>query len=110
MLLLILCVMTLIALMFIVMPMIPHPHGVKKIALPIFILPIIAFVLYLGFGSYAKVSLMQMALENSPENLIHRFNVYLSTHPEDKKAWYLLGKLYLNEGRYTEADVAFKKS
>ncbi len=44
------------------------------------------------------------------EQVVQKFLSYLAAHPEDAKGWYLLGRLYLDQGNVVKAADAFKHS
>lgn len=83
---------------------------------------LISVILYLIPGRYTawrEHQLVQEKLEavrsdirqfGHPKNLIHQLESKVQNDPDDAKAWYFLGKLYLGTGQLTEADQAFKKA
>lgn len=88
----------------------------------IVLVPIAAIFLYLQWGASAQLAesyAMSRALASisvksdkidQVEQVIQRFLSYLAAHPEDAKGWYLLGRLYLDQGNVVKAADAFKHS
>lgn len=90
--------------------------GVKKIKnkkqkiIILICLPLISFIFYLGLGNYSGVMLAQTTQETSPTQLILHFTTYLTQHPQDDKAWFLLGRLRLSQNQYAQAAAAFREA
>lgn len=88
----------------------------------IFLLLIIAIILYIQWGNYQGLSEFY-TLSNTSKNegqktfdhaqiqaVTQKFIVYLKTHSQDTKGWFLLGRLYMDQGKYQQAADAFKQS
>lgn len=86
------------------------------------LVPIAAIVLYLKWGASTQLAesyAMSRAIASISTKsdkvdqvglVIQRFLSYLAAHPEDAKGWYLLGRLYLDQGNLVKAADAFKHS
>lgn len=86
------------------------------------VLSIAAITLYIQWGNYQGLSEFY-TLSNTSKNeaqktfdqgqiqtVTQKFMVYLKTHPQDTKGWFLLGRLYMDQGQYKQAVNAFKQS
>lgn len=80
---------------------------------------LVAITLYLHWGaSHAWLMARQQAKLISiwntqmqhPESVLLRFKDYLSHHPQDAKAWLLLGKIEMSLHDYKQASAAFAKA
>lgn len=80
---------------------------------------LVAVTLYLYWGaSHAWLLARQQeklittwnAQMQHPERVIQRFKDYLSHHPQDAKAWFLLGKIEMGLRDYQAATLAFDKA
>jgi cytochrome c-type biogenesis protein CcmH len=84
-------------------------------------IPVAAILLYLKWGaskaleeSYA-ISRTAAAISSSADKgqldqVTQKFLNYLNLHPHDAKGWYLLGRLYLDQGNIVKAAASFKHS
>jgi cytochrome c-type biogenesis protein CcmH/NrfG len=114
-------ILTLVALLFVIIPLIKH----KAIftALIIFVLlPLIAGILYFHWGkangllSYAAHQQQalrvkaELAKIKNPQQVVDQLQTYLHDHPNNPKGWYLLGKVYLTQNNYREALTALTKA
>lgn len=87
----------------------------KTLALTSLAIVVFSGIVYYYWGASSAVA-KQVAYSKlqseigSPEQLILRMQAHLSTHPESAQGWYLLGKVYLSLGRYTEARDALAKA
>ena len=60
----------------------------------------------------AQIALIQAEIkrEGSINNILKKFNAYVRAHPNDAKALYLQGKIYLQEGKISEALKVLKRA
>lgn len=84
--------------------------------------PLFAVGLYLVFGGSAelqkfwawqqqKLEVQQaMAKLKSPQELIDHLRDHLSQNPQSAEGWYLLGKLYLDQRQYADAESALNQA
>ena len=112
------------ALAFIVLLIIPLLIARLLLALVFLIIAVPAFVFvaywYLGGAELVHELTNQrqqlihvqakMKEFNSPAQVITAMKAQLQAHPEDAKAWYLLGKLYLSQQDYVSAADALAKA
>jgi|GEM_PF-4857339 len=88
----------------------------------VILVPIFALLLYFQLGaskqlseSYA-ISRAASAVSNQSfdvhqiDQVTQKFLHYLTQHPQDAKGWYLLGRLYLDQGNIASAVMSFKHS
>ena len=87
-----------------------------------FLLPVIALLLYLHWGSGSKLgnyyaikqqqNLVRRALTElkTPELVISKLKQRLQQDPNSAKGWYFLGRLYVSTGKYNDAAHAFVKA
>jgi cytochrome c-type biogenesis protein CcmH/NrfG len=115
-----------LALLFIILPL--HRHLSTRsdyfVLISVCVCTIILSLgLYLKQGSSGalrqSIALQQRAvhlqalfatINNDPQKAITMMKAYLKNKPEDKHAWYLLGKLYQSIGDAHQAKVAFQFS
>ena len=112
-----------LALLFIILPLTKQSNiGRDKLVLLIVCILIVLFsgALYLKQGSSPALS-QRIALEkravhlqallntigHDPQKAIAMMKVYLKNKPNDKHAWYLLGRLYESVGDLRRAHAAF---
>jgi cytochrome c-type biogenesis protein CcmH len=88
----------------------------------LFLFSISAIFLYGKWGAYqalgqfyamsdVQAQLQTRKIETSQiQTVIAQFVHYLKTHPQDTKGWFLLGRLYLDQGNVKNAADAFKHS
>ena len=112
--------MTLIAVAILLFPM-GREHKFLPVTV-VMMLPIFAFTLYWHLGSSQKLQhywvLKQEAKQvktmlskiKSPQQVVDQLKTYLRAHPNSPKGWYLLGKIYFGEKRYSEALSALKRA
>jgi cytochrome c-type biogenesis protein CcmH len=86
------------------------------------LIPLSAFLLYGHWGAYSQVQQAAFVQQRvaavkadisqtgSRQHLITEFEEHLRDKPKNAKGWYLLGKLYLQDGRVKEATAALEKS
>lgn len=84
------------------------------------IVTVMAVFLYFQWGAsqaLAQFYTTREALKNlhqghaeQVQTIKQNFLTYLKTNPRDAKGWYLLGRLYLDEGNVAKAVEAFKQS
>jgi len=86
------------------------------------IFPVLAMGLYLLFGGSRQLQQFwdwqhqnaqvqqEMAKLHSPQQLIDRLRDHLKQDPNSAQGWYLLGKLYLDERRYADAESALTQA
>ena len=112
-----LIVLTLIALLFVIIPLIKHKAIFTAIVIFI-LLPLVTGVLYFHWGN-ARSSLnyvlhqqqtlrvkAELAKIKNPQQVVDQLKAYLQGHPNSPKGWYLLGKIYLTQNNYPEALAA----
>jgi len=115
-----LTLMLLIALAVVLIPL-----GRQTKLLPfIFIIamPVFAFTLYWHLGASQKLQqywgLKQEAIQvraqlkkiKDPKVVVDHLKMYLQRHPNSPRGWFLLGKIYFHERRYSEAESALEKA
>jgi len=112
--------MTLIAVTILIFPIRKKYKFLPMMLL--IMLPILAFSLYWRMGSSQKLQhywvlkqeskQVKIALSKikNPQEVVDQLNAYLQVHPVNPKGWYLLGKVYYGERRYSEAMVALQKA
>lgn len=81
----------------------------------IFIVPVISILMYINLGHFvlqknAWVTNAFLAQMKSPEQVIEQLKARLQQEPNSAEGWYLLGRLYLSQQRYLEAQRAFAKA
>jgi cytochrome c-type biogenesis protein CcmH len=88
----------------------------------VILVPVAAILLYREWGashqlaeSYAMSrAVTEMSAQsgniNQVDQVIRQFLNYLTSHPHDAKGWYLLGRLYFDQGNVVKAATAFKNS
>jgi cytochrome c-type biogenesis protein CcmH len=86
------------------------------------LVPAVTLLLYWHWGAYSRVSqaaLVQQRLvevtgdidrTGSRQHLIDEFEHHLQEQPQSAQGWYLLGKLYLRDGRAKAAVTAFSRA
>ena len=86
------------------------------------LVPASALILYWHWGAYERLDQAGLVRERmaevkkeinqsgSRQSLISEFEAHLQQKPENAKGWYLLGKLYLHDGRNKEAVKALQTS
>jgi cytochrome c-type biogenesis protein CcmH len=86
------------------------------------LIPLCTWLLYWHWGAYPQVQQAafvqqrvaavkaEISQSGSSQHLITEFEEHLRDKPENAKGWYLLGKLYLQDGRVKEAIAALEKS
>jgi cytochrome c-type biogenesis protein CcmH len=96
-------------------PTMPISKGAKLV---IFIFPLVILGVYVFRGNSGQIRQYeswrqqshavqeQMALLKNPQELIARMRQHLQEHPQSAQGWYLLGKLYLDQHQYSEAQDA----
>ncbi len=110
---------TLIALFLAV----PHFSKNRWIACSILILiPLASFTIYLTSERYSQwrqylhfqqemtTAKTEIQQTGQPRTLIHQLKKKVKRSPNDPKAWYFLGKLYLSTHQYTKAHQAFTQA
>jgi cytochrome c-type biogenesis protein CcmH/NrfG len=80
------------------------------------------FLLYWHWGAYERINQVELVRERitevkkeisqsgSRQSLISQFEAHLKQNPGSANGWYLLGKLYLHDGRNKDAVEALRKS
>lgn len=88
----------------------------------LFLLPASAIFLYGQWGGYQALGQFyalsdihtqmqtKKLADSSVQTVTTQFVHYLKMHPQDTKGWYLLGRLYLDQGNLKNAVDAFKHS
>ncbi len=117
-------VLTLLAWGCIALPFYQHSvlktgYGAKIL---LFSFPVWAVGLYLWLGGSHELQQFwkwqqqnievqrQMAELKSPQELIDRLRDHLQQSPQSAEGWFLLGKLYLDQRQYSEAESALQKA
>lgn len=114
--------LTLLALLFAIIPLIKHRAIFSAISLVV-VLPLIAGALYFHWGNArglvnyglrqqqaVRVNAELANIKNHPEQVVDQLQAYLQMHPDSAKGWYLLGKVYLAQNKYPQALVALTKA
>ena len=108
--------MTLIAMLIVVFPIRKKQKYLP--AMLVIALPVIAMMLYWHLGSSqqlqhywvlkreAKQAKIELSAVKNPAQIVDQLKSYLRLHPNSPKGWYLLGKLYFRQRRYSEALAA----
>lgn len=52
----------------------------------------------------------QVALIKNPQELIERMRQHLQQNPQSAQGWYLLGKLYLDQSQFSQAEAALQRA
>jgi len=112
--------MTLVALLVLILPMRSKQKSLSVFLL--LVLPAVALTLYWHLGSSQKlqhywvlkreakdVKTALLKIKN-PQQVVVQLRTYLKVHPNSPKGWYLLGKLYFGERRYSDALSASQKA
>jgi cytochrome c-type biogenesis protein CcmH len=115
----------LILMLLIALAVVLIPLGRQRKLLPfIFIIamPVFAFTLYWHLGASQKLqqywALKQEEIQvkaqlkkiKDPQIVVDRLKSHLQRHPNSPRGWFLLGKIYFRERRYSEAESALKKA
>lgn len=115
----ILCVMTLLSLVFLVLPLFNRkdPPCFQRGVL-IFILlfvPVLSFCLYAHWGSSRSVERywalkIQPPVSVHPDRLLIELKQTLKMHPKSVRGWFLLGELYRSMGDYPRSVDALRRA
>lgn len=102
-------------------PKTPHPKSnILLLVTFSLLLPTLTFLLYGHWGAYQRLDQAGLVQERmaevkreisqsgSRQSLIAEFEAHLKLKPLNAKGWYLLGKLYLHDGRHKEAVQALQ--
>ncbi len=112
-------IMIVIALGFVLVPLITQPKKWLTIGMLAVIFPVAMVGLYIYWGHSQQLAhyyqdqretkLVQKTIKKlgSVNAIIAKFKHYQKQHLSDPKAWYLLGKLYASQGQFKQAKQAF---
>ncbi|MBS0351949.1 MAG: tetratricopeptide repeat protein, partial [Proteobacteria bacterium] len=93
-----------------------------KLKIVLVIFPLLPILLYCWLGDSCQLNQywawqrqenvvqQQMAQIKNPQQLIERLQNHLQADPNSAEGWYLLGKLYLDQNQYSNAESALKKA